>query len=216
MCCRYYVELSPELRPIVEAARQSVLAAEMNAELGKAFKSEGEIRPTDLTAVLAPDKAGKRKAYPMVWGFKIPGIKGPVVNARMETASQKASFRESFARRRCVIPASYYFEWEHYQEGGRTRTGDKYAIQPEGSLVTWLAGLYRIEEGHMGFKYPVFTVLTREPAGDLLKIHNRMPVILPEDVIDQWVWPGTKEGVIKELLHDHSLTDMIMEKCTIS
>lgn len=214
MCCRYYVELSPELRPIVEASRQSVLAAEMTANLGKAFKSEGEVRPSDMTTVLAPDKTGNKKAYPMVWGFKIPGIKGPVVNARVETASSKASFREAWQRRRCVIPASWYYEWDHYMVGGRKRTGDKYAIQPNGCMVTWLAGLYRIEEGHMGFKYPVFTVLTREPSPELLKIHNRMPVVLPENVIDEWVSPRTKEVEIKEILHNHTLTDMIMENCS--
>jgi putative SOS response-associated peptidase YedK len=57
--------------------------------------------------------------------------------------------------------------------------------------VTYLAGLYRIEE-ERGLRYPVFTVLTKEPGEILSKIHNRMPVILPEDAIDDWIKAGCR------------------------
>ena len=69
--------------------------------------------------------------------------------------------------------------------------------------MTWLCGLYRIEEG-----LPVFTVLTREPGEEIRFIHDRMPLILPERYIDDWIRPDTKP---EELLGE-ALTDMAFEK----
>ena len=207
MCTRYYVELSPELRPYVERARHSQLKARMVSSLGKEFRENGEIRPTDMATVIASSASGEKAAFPMVWGYHIPGIDRPVVNARAESAKEKKSFAEDWRKHRCVIPASYYFEWEHLKRpDGKVKTGQKYAIQPKGSSVTWIAGLYRMEEKN-GLHYPVFTILTREPSTELLKLHDRMPVILPESAINDWIRPDSHpEEIIK-----NALTDMVME-----
>ncbi len=212
MCTRYYMELSPELRPIIEAARRSSLTGRMVDKLGKALKTEGEVRPTDMVPVLAPDKSGRQTVYPMIWGFTFPGMERPIVNARVESADSRPSFRESWQRRRCVIPASWYYEWDHIQVKGKKKAGSKYAIQPVDAAVTWLAGLYRIETGYAGFRYPVFSVLTRNPSPELLKIHDRMPVILPEDAISRWISPELSHAEIRDIA-DHSLTEMVAEKC---
>ena len=206
MCTRYYLELSPELRPIIEEAKRSHLARNMVSSLGRPFKSEGEIRPTDMVPVIAPDKAGRRKVYPMVWGFSVPGLKKPLVNARVENAKDKSTFKESWVRRRCVVPASYYFEWSHIRSGNKVKAVDKYAIQPAGSDVTWLAGLYRVEKSYAGLLHPVFTVLTRAACPDLQKIHDRMPVMIHGEDIDAWIRP---EILPKEL---RPVTDMIVER----
>ena len=212
MCTRYLMELSPELRPIIEAARHSSLTGKMVDQLGKALKTEGEVRPTDMVPVIAPDKKGVQQIYPMIWGFSFPGMDRPIVNARVETAPEKPSFKEGWKKRRCIIPASYYFEWDHIQVGNRMKVKDKYAIQPRNQQVTWLAGLYRIQQTDNGFQYPVFTVLTRKPSVDLEKIHDRMPVILAEDVIADWINPATFVSDVKKIA-ESSLTDMIIEKC---
>ena len=105
---------------------------------------------------------------------------------------------------RCIIPASWYYEWEHLiGNSGQKKTGDKYMIQPRGSAMTWLAGLYRMEDG-----LPVFTVLTKEPTEELRHIHDRMPVIFPKDMIDDWIRPDTKP----EDLMKYALSDMLFEK----
>ena len=209
MCTRYYVELSPELRPYVEAASRTSLKAKMVSVLGKKFKAEGEIRPTDMAAVIAPGRDGKKAVFPMVWGYHITGIDRPVVNARVESAKEKTSFAIDWVRHRCIVPASYYFEWEHIKRpDGSVKTGQKYAIQPRNATVTYLAGLYRIEEAR-GLRYPVFTVLTKEPGEILSKIHNRMPVILPEDAIGDWIKPDADPGrIVSEALTD---LDMVVE-----
>ncbi len=209
MCCRYYVDLSPELRPFVEAANRSPLRGKMTARFGRELVTHGEIRPTDLAAVLAPDKAGEANAYPMRWGFPDPRGGASFFNARVETAGIKPIFRESWEKRRCVIPASCYFEWEHpvNPKTGKAGRGDKYRIRPrEGSLV-WMAGLYRIEKQE-DFVYPVFTILTREAAEGIRFIHDRMPVMLSEEDAHSWIRPDAEP----EWIMEKTLTDMYFEK----
>lgn len=205
MCTRYYVELSPELRPYIEAANHSPLKEKMVSTLGKAFNPEGEIRPTDMAAVIAPASDGTRRVFPMIWGYHISGIDHPIVNARVESAKYKKSFSEDWWRHRCIVPASYYFEWQHSETAdGKQRRGTRFAIQPRDSGVTWIAGLYRLEEDR-GLKYPVFTILTRTPSEELLQIHDRMPLILPESAIDRWINPASNP----EEIIGTSLTDMV-------
>ena len=199
MCCRYWTEESPELRAIVEEMNRSPLVRRWQNTTG--VKSFGEMRPTDVVPVIAPNRAGARAVFPMKWGFSGKSL---LVNARSETAASKPTFKESWERRRCIVPASWYFEWEHLLSNeGKTRTGDKYMIQPKDSTMTWLCGLYRIEEG-----FPVFVVLTREPGEEIRFIHDRMPLILPEQCIDDWIRPDTRP---EELLGE-ALTDMAFEK----
>ena len=183
MCCRFYMESSPELRPFVEAANRSPLLFKMLEKTAKPMKTEGEIRPADLVPVLATSRAGKPAVFPMLWGFQ--GKQSLLINARAETAAEKPAFRDSWQSHRCAIPASWYYEWEHLSSpDGKTRTGRKYLIQPEGSALSWLAGLYRLEDG-----LPRFTVLTQEPSPEVRFIHDRMPVLFPREVISAWIRP---------------------------
>ena len=199
MCCRYWADESPKLRAIVEEMNRSPLVDKWHKTTG--IITSGEIRPTNVVPVIAPDRQGKRAVFPMKWGFSGKSL---LMNARSETAAVKPLFKDAWASHRCIVPASWYFEWEHLKlNDGKTKTGDKYMIQPRNSTMTWLAGLYRIENG-----LPVFVVLTREPAEELRFIHDRMPLILPEQLVDEWIRPGAKpEELVKE-----ALTDMIFEK----
>ena len=152
------------------------------------------------------NRSGARTVISMVWGFTLPRSSSPLVNARVESASTKPTFKESWERRRCIIPASYYFEWEHLINAAtrKAKTGDKYMIQPEESAVTWIAGLYRIED-ISGIQVPVFTILTREPSEEIRFIHDRMPVILPGESVDNWIKPDSKPD---EIIKD-AMTDMV-------
>lgn len=199
MCCRYWVEESPELREIVEEMNRSPLVHKWQQTTG--IKTYGEIRPTDVVPVIAPNRSGMRAVFPMRWGY--PG-KTLLMNARTETAASKPTFKEDWHKHRCIVPASWYFEWEHrLGNDGKKHTGDKYMIQPKDSTMTWLCGLYRIEDG-----LPHFVVLTREPGEEIRFIHDRMPLIMPERLVDEWVRPDTKP---EELLR-HSLSEMVYEK----
>lgn len=69
--------------------------------------------------------------------------------------------------------------------------------------MTWLAGLYRLEDG-----LPAFTVLTKEPTEELRRIHDRMPLVLPKEKIDAWIDPQSKP---KDILQ-YGINDMVIEK----
>ena len=199
MCCRYWTDESPELRPIVEAMNRSPLMKKWQDKVK--VKSYGEIFPTDVVPVIAPNRSGLRTVYPMKWGYSGKSL---LMNARSETAAEKLTFREDWVRHRCIVPASWYFEWEHYPgSDGKKHTGDKYLIHPKDSAVTWLCGLYRIENG-----LPVFVILTREPGETLRFLHDRMPLIMPEELVTEWIRPDRKP----EALLPGALTDMDFEK----
>ena len=195
------MESSPELRPFVEAANRSPLLFKMLEKTAKPMKTEGEIRPADLVPVLATSRAGKPAVFPMLWGFQ--GKQSLLINARAETAAEKPAFRDSWQSHRCAVPASWYYEWEHLSSpDGKTRTGRKYLIQPEGSALSWLAGLYRLEDG-----LPRFTVLTQEPSPEVRAIHDRMPVLFPREVISAWIRPDQDPAPLLA----RSLRTMILE-----
>ena len=205
MCCRYWMEASPELRPFVEAANRSPLREKMADKFARPLVTSGEIRPTDICVAVAPDRKGKRAAFPMVWGYT--GQKSYLFNARVESAGQKPTWKESLERRRCIIPASWYFEWQHFTSpDGKVKTGSKYMIQPKGSALTLLAGIYRIEDG-----FPHFAILTRESGEEIRFIHDRMPVILDAQDAAVWIRPDTGIEEIKNITA-RALTGMIFEK----
>ena len=144
MCCRYYMESSPEIREIVEQMNRSPLSARMRDKLRRPITGEGEIRPTDIVPAIAPNHSSSATVFPMVFGF---AARTPLFNARIETASSKPTFKEAWKTHRCAIPFSWYYEWRQAGKGK-----EKMLIQPVGTTTAYFAGLYRIEEA-MGIKY---------------------------------------------------------------
>ena len=210
MCTRFYVEPA-SYQSLITRAQRIQLANDIMVKLGKPLTMCGEMRPTEVAAVLAPNKDGKMAVFPMLWGFSHEATDAPVVNCRLETPSQKEMWKDSWFRRRCVIPCSWYFEWEHFRspDGKRSKVGDKYLIQPKGAESTLLAGLYRIEE-RKGLQVPVFSVLTRDAIGDLRSIHDRMPLILRREDIADWVRPdGNPQEISKK-----AVSEVVFEKAS--
>ena len=118
-------------------------------------------------------------ASEMAWGFTNPVKKGLIINARAETAREKVSFSDSIAKRRCVIPASGFYEWDPYKARYRFTS-------PEGGLLL-LAGIYREEQGA-----PRFTVLTTEANDSMIGVHDRMPVMIGRKEIRPWIEDDSK------------------------
>ncbi len=186
MCCRYLLEESPELRPIVEAMNRSPLAGKVFPE--GMLRAAGEVRPGDAAPVLARSRQGEPQIFPMKWGFSGKSL---VFNARCETAAEKPMFRDSWTSRRCAVPSSCYFEWEHRPgPEGKKAAGVKYSLKAL-SALTWLCGLYRMEEG-----VPCFVILTREAGNGIRFIHDRMPLILPEDAVSEWIRPDIRPEIL--------------------
>ena len=118
MCGRFYVEPEdPYFRELEKRVESSPLAGRFPGKTPAAADGAfgGEVFPENVVPVLAPNRAGEQSVFPMQWGFVLPasgGGKRPprLINARSETAGLKPLFRESWAQRRCVIPATAYFE----------------------------------------------------------------------------------------------------------
>ena len=182
--------------------------------MSKPSAMSGNIRPTDMAAVLAPNKQGKMAVFPMIWGFTLESVSKPLINCRIETADRKPLWKDSWFRRRCVIPASWYHEWgvppseagDHNTNERRKNTKEKYAIQPEGAEITYLAGLNRFEE-HQGVQIPMFAVITRESVAPVSDIHDRMPLILGKESLTDWIRPDGYPRSIAE----KALTNMVVE-----
>ena len=208
MCTRFYVEPAA-FRPLIERALRGSLADQMMRSLAKPLTMSGEIHPTEIAAVLAPDKSGGIAVFPMLWGFSVPETGAPIVNCRLESADYKPLWKDSWFRRRCIIPASWYYEWEHFAspDGKKRITGAKYLIQPEGQTTTWLAGLYRFEE-YRGIQVPVFAVITRKPSESVSTLHDRMPLMLDRKSIADWIRPDSDPAKIAE----RALIKMVTEK----
>lgn len=125
--------------------------------------------PSQLMPALVPfsDSAAWRS---FTWGIE-PKWKGrPVINARSETVAEKPFFRRSFQERRCVVPATAYYEW-------RVR-GEPWCIRPREEEPLLLAGIYSRDQ---------CVVLTRAAHPDLAFIHDRMPVAMPREMLLPWL-----------------------------
>lgn len=164
MCGRYYIEIDNE-------ELQAIFAAVSNK---KDIKT-GEVFPTNIAPVLSP----KGELTAMRWGFPKFDGKGDIINARSETANEKNLFRRPMMEGRCLIPASWYFEWEK-----RGKKKIKYSLAATDNRPVWMAGLSRVDHKTGEF---LFVILTRPAWEDILFIHDRMPVILPKSCHDEWL-----------------------------
>ena len=136
------------------------------------------IAPGEPLLVLRSDEAGPEASL-MLWGL-IPGwLKDPSqgprpFNARAETVADKPSFRGAWRHRRCLIPASCFFE-----KGRSIRRMDRQSF--------WLAGLWERWLGPDGSEVDTCTILTTSPNALVKPLHHRMPVLIPEGLEQAWM-----------------------------
>ena len=160
MCGRYFLE-----RDISDAALLRILETLEAREEGA--KICGDIFPTDRAPALADGRI-----LSMRWGFARPGGGRAVINARSETAQEKAMFRGAG---RCLLPASGFYEW-----GGEQKR--RYAFARPGGVI-YMAGLWRRETD--GEKR--FVILTREATAKAARVHARMPVLFDGELRRAWL-----------------------------
>ena len=138
----------------------------------------------------------------MRWGLipswaKDPTIGHRMINARIETVSEKPSFRAAFKRRRCLVPASGFYEWQQ-----KTNKKQPIYARPLAENYFGFAGLYEHWQDKEGHGVDSFTIITREASLEFKEIHNRMPVIIPKINYDHWLSKEIDEpSEIDSLLH---------------
>lgn len=176
MCGRFYVDKEipvEELKHIIDEVNRKLQSKPEYEQLKMPL---GEIFPTNIVPVIAPNKEHIATPYPMQWGFSKFDGKGQIINARSESALEKPMFRKPMLERRCLIPATNYFEWE--KQGTKKI---KHALRDPISQIIYMAGIYRYEADK---PLPVFVILTRDAVPGIRYIHDRMPVILPKDACE--------------------------------
>ena len=183
MCGRY--EIYQEIRDerLEELIRE---ALRVSGKICANMKTSGEIRPTDIAPVIAPSALNRRiGAFPMQWGFRHPTRGMLVFNTRMETAPEKDLFVSSIDERRCLIPASRYFEWKKVDTNRKVC----YGIGAVDREPLYLAGLYIRTSDEQ--RLPCFSILTQNAGKDIRDVHPRMPVLVPFSRAEEWLNPDT-------------------------
>jgi putative SOS response-associated peptidase YedK len=148
---------------------------------------------------VAPSDAA-RQIEPMRWGLvpswaKDVSVGSRMFNARAESLGDKAAFRTALAKRRCLIPASGYYEWKALGKPGGAGKGrakavkQPYYMTPEDGSVMAFAGLWEYWRPAEGDAVVSMTIITTDAVGPLLDIHDRMPLILPASEWDAWLDP---------------------------
>ena len=213
MCGRYASSRRPE--DLVEEFEID------QAEVKETLAPDYNVAPTkEVYAVLErppskeKDEPAQRQLRVLTWGLvpfwaKDPSIGNRMINARMETVTEKPAYRKAFASRRCLLPADGYYEW--YTTSQKTKAGkplkQPFFIHPADGSVMAMAGLYEIwrdptksDDDPDRFRWTC-TVLTTSAEDDLGHIHDRMPLLVEKDRYAAWLDPaGSSTDELKGLL----------------
>jgi putative SOS response-associated peptidase YedK len=165
-------------------------------EVPEHYTARYNVAPSQPVAVIPNDGNNKLEFYN--WGLipswaKDPSIGDRMINARSETLVDKPSFRNAFRRRRCLILADGFFEWQQSSDG---KGKIPMYIQLESHDPFAFAGLWEIWNSTDGSEIRSCTIITTRPNEFMSSIHNRMPVILPEDQYGLWLTPGEMDPEI--------------------
>jgi putative SOS response-associated peptidase YedK len=158
------------------------------------------IAPTQPMAIVRDGSRG-REIVPVRWGFvpawaKDPGDVPLLVMARAEGLAAKASFRNALLRRRCLIPASGFYEW---QDRGRAAR-QPFLVRPRGGEILAFAGLWETFSGNDGAEIDTAAVITVPCNQCLRPLHGRMPAIIGPEDFERWLSPKTSAKEAQALL----------------
>lgn len=168
------------------------------------------LAPTQNAPILVPRDGEGRVALMARWGLIPHWAKDPatfratLVNARSESAHEKPSFRDAFARDRCVVPASGFYEWRAPEGGGRKQP---FWIRRRDGAPLALAGLHARNE--RAETPDSFTILTTRPNALMARLHDRQPVILPAAALDAWFDPERRDAAsLSDLLEPNDPAEL--------
>ena len=180
MCGRFYVD---------EGTAKEIERVIRGVDLRIQKMRTGDIYPSQPAGILtchsrqknpllagsAAENSTALELNEMHWGFLQYQKKGLLINARAETALERRTFRESVLHRRCVIPARHFYEWDSDK--------NKVIFFREDRPVLFMAGFYnRFQDGAR------FIILTTEANASVGPVHNRMPLVLDEGELEDWVY----------------------------
>ncbi len=165
MCARYIISGNT----LLDIKRKT-----RTREKGINWKRTGDVRPSQKSILMTGDRYDLA-AREMIWGFPPAAGSGLMINARSETALQKPSFAQSVARRRCVVAAESFYEWD--------RAGNQFTFTVPDRPVLYMAGFYNLFGGE-----DRFILLTTAANESMEPVHDRMPLLLAEEDLEDWVF----------------------------
>lgn len=190
MCGRINLRVSPaELKEMLDLFREPEWSPRYN------------IGPMQRVLAVRRKSEGIRLAEPLQWGLvphwaKDPRVGSQMSNARSETVSTKPSFREAFAQRRCLIPASGFYEW---QVINRDTKQPWHIFRADGHPLV-LAGLWDCWTAPEGSLLESCSIITTEANSFMVEIHDRMPVVLHADDWSLWLSDDGAPDLLSKLL----------------
>jgi len=176
MCGRYSLTLPPqEIRAFMGFTEQPNFPPRYN------------IAPTQPIAIVRL-VSGARSFTLMRWGLLPSWVKDPkdfptLINARGESAATKPAFRAAMRRRRCLIPADGFYEW---QKSGKGRKIPHLIRRPDGGPFAF-AGLWETWMGATGEELDTAAIVTTDANERLTPLHDRMPVVVMPEDFDRWL-----------------------------
>ena len=194
MCGRYVM---------ARATSDLVSAFSADQVVGEDVDPSWNVAPTDdvriITERKGPDGSVRRLATAK-WGLvpvwaKDPKIGARLINARRETILEKPAFRKAAVKRRALVPADGYYEWEKTEEGKIPTY-----LHPTVPDPIAFAGLYEfwpdpnLPEDHEHKWLLSVTIITTEATDELGHIHDRTPLVVPPDLYSEWLDPGLTDA----------------------
>jgi len=194
MCGRFTLTWE-EWRRVTEALR-----IEDDSDVAASYRPRFNIAPTDQHFIVTAEFE-RRRVQRARWGLVNRRATdsrraSQCINAKAETLEQRATFREAFQQRRCVVPADGFYEWT----GPKNKRQPLWIHPPSGGLMLF-AGLY--ESWYRAPNQPevTFTIVTCAANAVIGGIHDRMPVILDERMAEDWINPREKNPLFVTSAH---------------
>jgi putative SOS response-associated peptidase YedK len=191
-------------------SRLNLLLQQFSLQAGLDWAPRYNIAPTQRVPIIRISPAtGQREMVPARWGLVPPWAKeltigNRLINARAESVASKPAFRSAFKRRRCLVPADGYFEWQKRPSGKQP-----YYVHRRDQLPFGFAGLWELWRDEQDNSLETFTVITTDASPATRQIHDRMPVIVDPHDYQAWLDPALSDlAKLQEMLGPYDGDDL--------
>jgi putative SOS response-associated peptidase YedK len=189
MCGRYAVTLPPDaMATLFGSVNRPNLLPRWN------------VAPTQRAPMIAIGKTGDRCIVSARWGLRPPWMlkdlpTGPLINARSETIEEKPSFAQAFAKKRCLIPADGFYEWQR-----KGKSSIPHFVSRADKRPVAFAGLWEGAPDGQGGTLVSMTIITCAAPASFVPIHDRFPVVIQPEHWQDWLWSDTPKPVLQSML----------------